>query len=67
VSDANVAKWPHDELPRDPDWGSVPEELTLLAGLGEPVVVIEPDGVSRDALAIAPGLFGHARRLEEEG
>jgi hypothetical protein len=54
------------DLPRDPDWDDVPEDLALLAGLGEPVTLIEPDGVSRDALAIAPGLFAHARRLEEE-
>ena len=54
-----------DDLPRDPDWDDVPEELTLLAGLGEPVIVIEPDGVSRDTLVIVPQMFAHARRLEE--
>lgn len=55
-----------DELmPVDPDWDDVPSDLALLAGLGEPVVVIEPDGVSRDVLAIAPSLFAHARRRRE--
>jgi hypothetical protein len=55
-----------DALPRDPDWDDVPEDLAILAGLGEPVTVIEPDGVSRDTLVIVPGLFGHARRLTED-
>jgi hypothetical protein len=54
-----------EQLPRDPDWDDVPADVELLAGLGEPVVVIEPDGVSHDSLVIAPGLFGHARRLQE--
>ena len=54
-----------DDLPVDPDWDDVPEELRLLAGLGNPVTVICEDGVSQDALVIAPGLFAHARRLRE--
>jgi hypothetical protein len=56
-----------DELPADPDLDHVPEELRLLAGLdhGQPLVLCE-DGVGRAALAIAPGLFGHARRLQED-
>jgi hypothetical protein len=53
-----------DDLPRDPDWDDVPEELALLAGLAR-VGVIEPAGASRDVLVIVPGMFGHARRLED--
>jgi hypothetical protein len=67
VSDESVCRGQHDELPRDPDWDDVPEELQLLSGLG-PVTVLDEDGVSRgDQLVIVPGMFGHARRLEEEG
>jgi hypothetical protein len=54
-----------DELPRDPDLDDVPEELTILAGLGQPVTVLDEDGVGPAALVIVPGLFGHARRLGE--
>jgi hypothetical protein len=53
-----------EQLPRDPDWDDVPEELTLLSGLG-PVTVLDEDGVCDDLVVIAPGLFGHARRLDE--
>ena len=56
-----------DELPRDPDWDSVPEELQLLAGVDQgKCIVLSPDGVSVDGLAIAPPLFAHARRLKED-
>jgi hypothetical protein len=54
-----------DDLPRDPDWDDVPTDLKILAGLDKPVIVVEPDGVSRDTLVIVPGLFAHARRLED--
>jgi hypothetical protein len=54
-----------DELPRDPDHDDVPEELELLAGLGQPVTVLTDDGVGPAALVIVPGLFGHARRLAD--
>lgn len=56
-----------DDLPRDPDWDDVPEELVLLSELhhGRVKVVCE-DGVSDDVLAVVPGLFGHARRLEAD-
>jgi hypothetical protein len=55
-----------DDLPRDPDWDDVPEELQLLAESGEPVTVVEPDGSeSRAQLVIVPALFAHARRLRE--
>lgn len=54
-----------DELPVDPDWDDVPEELALLAGLSNPVTLICEDGVSQDTLVVVPGLFAHARRLEE--
>ena len=55
-----------DELPRDPDWDDVPEELRLLAGLDHGVVaVLCEDGVSQDTLVVVPALFAHARRLEE--
>ena len=56
-----------DELPRDPDWSDVPEELVLLSELNHgQVTVLTDDGVSRDTLVVVPGLFGHARRLEED-
>ena len=56
-----------DELPRDPDWDDVPEDLVLLANLehGQPLVLSE-DGVGRDALVVVPSLFGHARRLADD-
>lgn len=55
-----------DDLPRDPDFDTVHEELELLAGLNHgQVVVISEDGVSRDTLVVVPGLFGHAARLKE--
>jgi hypothetical protein len=54
------------ELPRDPDLDHVPSDLQLLAGLGPTVTVVDEDGVSHDQLVIVPGLFGAARRLEEE-
>lgn len=56
-----------EQLPPDPDLDDVPEELRLLAGLdhGQPTVISE-DGVGPMALAIVPGLFGHARRLKED-
>jgi hypothetical protein len=41
----------------------VPEDLALLAGLGQPVVVLDEDGVGPASLVVVPGLFGHARRL----
>ena len=54
-----------DDMPRDPDLDDVPSDLRLLHGLGGGMVnVTHPDGtVTRDALVIVPGLFGHARRL----
>lgn len=55
-----------DDLPLDPDWDAVPEDLRILAGLNHGIVtVVCEDGVSQDALVIVPGLFGHAQRLEE--
>ena len=55
-----------DEMPRDPDWDAVPEELVLLSGLnGGVATVICDDGVSQDQLVIVPALFAHARRLRE--
>jgi hypothetical protein len=53
-----------DEI-RDPDMDDVPETLQRLDG--ERVTVLDEDGVSQDTLVIVPGLFGHARRLDEEG
>ena len=56
-----------ESLPRDPDWDDVPEELRLLAGLGDgQVTVLCADGVSHDVMVIVPGLFGHTRRLTED-
>jgi hypothetical protein len=55
-----------DDLPRDPDWDDVPEDLQILAGLGPTVTVRHPDGVDRDQLVIVPGMFGHARRLADD-
>ena len=56
-----------DDFPEDPDLDSVPEPLRALASL-EPgsVVLLSSDGVSTPTLAIAPGVFGHARRLKED-
>ena len=52
------------ELPPDPDWDDVPEELVLLSGLDHgQVTVLCEDGVSQDVLVVVPSLF--ARRLEE--
>ena len=52
-----------DDMPRDPDWDDVPEELRLLAGLnGGRVTAITEDGVGPAQLVIVPGMFGHARR-----
>jgi hypothetical protein len=56
----------YDDLPRDPDWDDVPEELRLLAGLnGGRVLVLDEDGVGPATLVVVPSLFGHARRLRE--
>lgn len=53
-----------DNLPPDPDLDDVPPELLELDG--QEVDVLEPDGtVTRSAVVIAPGLWGHARRLRE--
>jgi hypothetical protein len=54
-----------DEPPPRSDWHDVPEELVLLSGLGKPVTVVDEDGETCDQLVIVPGLFAHARRLEE--
>jgi hypothetical protein len=54
-----------DDLPRDPDLDDVPVELQQLAE-ADGVTVLSEDGVSTgDTLVIVPGLFGHARRLDE--
>lgn len=54
------------DMPRDPDWDVVPESLEVMACLDHgQVTVFSPDGVSRDTVVVVPGLFGHARRLEE--
>lgn len=54
------------ELPEDPDMSAVPSDLQLLHGLGHgTVTVLSEDGVSRDLLVLVPGMWGHARRLEE--
>jgi hypothetical protein len=52
-----------DELPRDPDWDDVPEELALLDG--ERVTVIDEDGVGPATLVVVPQMFAHARRLRD--
>ena len=54
------------ELPPDPDWDDVPEELVLLSALNDgQVVVLDEDGVGPATLVVVPSLFAHARRLEE--
>ena len=56
-----------DELPVDPDLDHVPSDLRLLAGLnGGRVLVLDADGVSRDALVIVPALFRKAAGVDEE-
>ena len=55
-----------DDLPLDPDWDDVDDDLRILRGLDHGVVtVLCEDGVSHDALVIVPGLFAHARRLRD--
>jgi hypothetical protein len=54
-----------EDLPRDPDMDDVPEDLQLLAGLGPTVTLTTEDGVGPATLVIVPGLFGHARRLQD--
>lgn len=56
-----------DELPRDPDWDDVPEDLVLLANLehGQPLV-LSPDGFTRDTLVVVPSMFAYARRAQED-
>jgi hypothetical protein len=56
-----------EDLPRDPDWKDVPEDLVILAGLDRPVTVLDEDGVGPALLVIVPGLFGHASRLDDYG
>lgn len=52
---------------RDPDWDDVPEELALMANLNDGrVTVLCEDGVSQDLLIVAPALFAHAARVEED-
>lgn len=55
-----------DELPRDPDFDSVPDELLLLSGLGAPVIVLDESGVSHDTLVVVPQMWAHARRAIED-
>ena len=55
------------ELPPDPDWDDVPEELVLLSALNDgQVVVLDEDGVGPATLVVVPSLFAHARRLRED-
>ena len=55
-----------DDMPRDPDWDDVPEALRLLAGLDHGrVTAITEDGVGPALLVVVPGMFGHARRLDD--
>ena len=56
-----------DDLPRDPDWDDVPEELALLSHLdhGQPMVLDE-EGVGVATLVVVPSLHAHARRLTED-
>ena len=55
-----------DDMPRDPDWDDVPEALRLLAEVdGGRVTAITEDGVGPAQLVIVPGMFGHARRLDD--
>jgi hypothetical protein len=49
-----------DQLPPDPDLDYCDSDLRLLAGLGEPVVVLSEDGVSRDMPVLVPSLFRRA-------
>lgn len=48
------------EMPPDPDWQDVPPELAALDG--QQVCI---NGEVVGTLVIPPGLFGHARRVQE--
>jgi hypothetical protein len=52
-----------DDLPRDPDYDDVPEELAELEG--ERVLLWTEDGPVDGVLVIVPQTWAHARRLEE--
>ncbi len=53
-----------EDMPPDPDLDDVPP--SLLANEGQMVTIVNSDGTTETAvLVIAPGLFGHARRLRE--
>jgi hypothetical protein len=54
-----------DDLPADPDYDSVPDELVQLQDLRAPVIVLDESGVSSDTLVIVPSLWAAARRLRE--
>lgn len=55
-----------DELPPDPELDAAPEELRLLAGIGDgAAVVISEDGVSTDTVVLVPAVWGHYRRMTE--
>lgn len=55
---------PEHPEPLDPDWADVPPALAALDG--KQVSMTEPDGTTvTGVLVIAPGLWGHARRLRE--
>jgi hypothetical protein len=55
-----------DDLPADPDLDDVDDDLRILQGVDYGIVrVLCEDGVSHDALVVAPPLHAHARRLAE--
>ena len=63
-----------DDLPPDPDRDDVPPDLAALDGKqvtvtetsGSREPEVEPDGTTTTAtLVVAPGLWGHARRIRE--
>lgn len=55
-----------NDLPVDPDWSDVPEELALLAHLNHGIATLtSEDGVGPAVVVVAPAVFAHARRLSE--
>jgi hypothetical protein len=53
-----------DDLPRDPDYDDVPEELVELEG--RRVILWTDDGPLEGTLVVVPGAWAHGRRLEED-
>ena len=54
----------HVDLPVDPDWDDVPEQLRDRDD-GE-LIVVDEDGVSQGTLVILPEAFARARMIRED-